>query len=53
MTETEHNRIDEPAPEESPFATPPVEGMPFERGSEEDAAIERVLEKSTTRSGES
>jgi hypothetical protein len=51
MTETEHNRIDEPAADESPFATPPVEGMPFERGSEEDKAIERVLEKSTTRSG--
>ena len=52
MTETKRDRTDEPAPEESPFATPPVEGMPFERGSEEDAAIERVLEKSAApRSG--
>ena len=49
MTETEHDRTDEPALEDSPFATPPVEGMPFERGSDEDAAIERVLEKSATR----
>ena len=47
MTETESDRTThEPALEESPFATPAVEGMPFVRGSEEDAAIERVLEKS-------
>jgi hypothetical protein len=36
-------------PEGSPFATPPVEGLPFKRGSEEDAAIKRVLQKSAAR----
>ena len=31
--------------DESPFTTPPVEGMPFERGSAEDAAIRRILDR--------
>ncbi len=48
MTETDHSRsgAHDPNVDDSPFATPPIEGMPFERGSEEDAAIQRVLEKS-------
>jgi hypothetical protein len=41
-----------PVPKGSPFATPPVEGLPFKRGSEEDEAIKRVLQKSAARSDE-
>jgi hypothetical protein len=29
--------------EESPFAAPPVEGMPYEDGSDEDRAIQQVI----------
>jgi hypothetical protein len=29
--------------EDSPFSTPPVEGMPYEDGSDEDRAIEQVI----------
>jgi hypothetical protein len=32
-------------PDATPFVSPPIEGMPFERGSEEDAAIQRVIER--------
>jgi hypothetical protein len=39
----------DPVPDGSPFVTPPVEGLPFKRGSEEDVAIKRVLEKSEAR----
>jgi hypothetical protein len=31
-------------PEASPFALPPVEGLPFDRNSEEAAAIRGVIE---------
>jgi hypothetical protein len=33
-------------PEESPFETPAIEGLPFERDSEEAHAIRRVIEES-------
>lgn len=29
--------------EESPFSAPPVEGMPYEDGSDEDRAIQQVI----------
>jgi hypothetical protein len=53
MTETDQEKGPASArpPDESPFATPAVEGMPYERGSEEEAAIERVLEKPARNSG--
>ena len=35
-----------PDPETSPFAAPPIEGIPYEKGSEEDAAIRRVVRES-------
>lgn len=35
-----------PDPEESPFEVPPIEGLPFEKGSEEDQAIQRIIEES-------
>jgi hypothetical protein len=52
MTEIDRSSETARDPDESPFATPAVEGLPFERGGEEDAAIDRVLEKSATRSDE-
>ena len=54
MTETDQSRSGVPDPKlpESPFPTPPVEGMPFERGSEEDAAIQRILETAKSRSAD-
>jgi hypothetical protein len=30
-------------PESSPFAAPPIEGMPYERGSDEDHAVGRII----------
>lgn len=30
-------------PDASPFRAAPIEGLPFERGSEEDEAIKRIL----------
>lgn len=30
-------------PDSSPFRAAPIEGIPFERGSEEDEAIKRIL----------
>jgi hypothetical protein len=30
-------------PDASPFSVPPIEGIPFEKGSEEDEAIKRIL----------
>jgi hypothetical protein len=32
-------------PDDSPFETPPIEGIPFEKGSEEDLAIRRILDE--------
>jgi hypothetical protein len=32
-------------PEASPFALPPIEGLPFDRDSNEAAAIRRVIEE--------
>lgn len=34
---------DWPDPDASPYKAPPVEGMPYERGSDEDLAIRRVI----------
>ncbi len=39
----------EPDPNESPFTPGPIEGIPFKRGSEEDLAIRRILEKKRLR----
>jgi hypothetical protein len=50
MTEIDRSPESARDPNESPFVTPAVEGMPFERGGEEDAAIDRVLEKSAAQS---
>lgn len=47
MSEVEPSQR-EPDPEESPFEPGPIEGMPYERGSEEDQAIRRIIEKSGT-----
>lgn len=47
MSEVERSER-EPDSEESPFESAPVEGMPYERGSEEDQAIRRIIEKSGT-----
>lgn len=33
----------EPAPDESPFELPPIEGIPFDDDSDEARAIERVI----------
>ena len=32
-------------PEASPFALPPIEGLPFDRDSDEAVAIRRVIEE--------
>jgi len=32
-------------PEASPFPLPPIEGLPFDRDSEEAVAIRRVIEE--------
>lgn len=32
-------------PDASPFALPPIEGLPFDRDSDEAAAIRRVIEE--------
>jgi hypothetical protein len=37
-----HREVD---PEESPFALPPIEGLPFDRDSDEALAIRRVIEE--------
>jgi len=48
MTDTPEKRPRRPAfdPDESPFETPSVEGIPYERGSDEDLAVRRVIEES-------
>lgn len=35
--------------DESPFESPPIEGLPFDKDSEEARAIERVLAEAETR----
>ena len=44
-------------PDESPFESPPIEGLPFDDDSEEARAIERVIQEAeqqrTTERGES
>jgi len=47
VSEVERSKA-EPDPEESPFEAGPIAGMPYERGSEEDLAIRRIIEKSGT-----
>jgi hypothetical protein len=39
----------QPDPDDSPFEAQPIEGKPFKRGSEEDLAIRRVIEKYRSR----
>ncbi len=41
---SEAPRDEHPHPTESPFQTPPVEGIPYSRGSDEERAIDRILE---------
>jgi hypothetical protein len=36
-------------PDATPFAAPPTEGIPYEKGSEEERAIERILERARQR----
>ena len=36
-------------PNDSPFAPAPTEGIPYEKGSEEDLAIERILRRTRDR----
>jgi hypothetical protein len=51
--------IDEPEepaavePGESPFELPPIEGLPYEKGSLEDIAVRRVIEESDRESAAS
>lgn len=45
MSEVERSKH-EPDPEESPFEAGPIAGLPFEKGSEEDLAIQRILDES-------
>ena len=42
MAEAEHiaDRVD---PDESPFAVPPIAGLPFKKDSEEARAIRRII----------
>jgi hypothetical protein len=39
----------EPNPDDDAFEPGPIEGMPYKRGSEEDLAIRRVIEKYRSR----
>lgn len=47
----EHDKEAVPAvdPDESPFAVPPIEGLPFDDDSEEARAIARVIEEAERR----
>jgi hypothetical protein len=46
MTESEKTTLPPGVdPDESPFETPAIEGMPFKRGSAEDLAIRRIVER--------
>ena len=40
------DEVEDPNRDDSPFAVPAVEGIPYERDSEEDLAIKRVIEES-------
>ena len=42
---TEQEAKPEPSPNDSPFAVPPVEGIPFPKDSEEARAIRDVIEQ--------
>lgn len=42
---TEETAPLEPDPDDSPFWVPPIEGMPYKKGSLEDRAIKRVIRK--------
>jgi hypothetical protein len=42
---TEEKLDREVDPEASPFALPPIEGLPFDRDSDEAAAIRKVIEE--------
>ena len=47
MSDEHVNQADaaEPDPNEGPFKAGPIEGMPYKRGSEEDLAIRRIIER--------
>ena len=45
MTEPDGAERRDVEPDESPFALPAIEGLPFKKGSEEDLAIRRVIEE--------
>jgi hypothetical protein len=51
MNEEQPTKPSPPAPDlnESPFTPGPIEGIPYKRGSEEDLAIPRILEKARLR----
>jgi len=45
MSQTPDPSTTPPDPDESPFEIPPIEGLPYKRGSVEEKAIERVIEE--------
>jgi hypothetical protein len=47
MSEKHNSQPDpaQPDPNDGPFTPGPIEGMPFKRGSEEDLAIQRIIER--------
>lgn len=45
MTDDPSSKTEEPDPDDSPFDIPPIEGIPFKKGSEEDLAIKRILRR--------
>lgn len=46
MTDDPSSKTEEPDPNDSPFEIPPIEGIPFKKGSEEDLAIKRIIRES-------
>lgn len=43
MTEAEAEKVEAVDPNESPFSVPPIAGIPYGRGSEEDLAIRAII----------
>jgi hypothetical protein len=52
MSEAEH-LPEEADPDSTPFEAPPVEGIPYDRGSEEDEAVKRVIREAESRGAKS
>jgi hypothetical protein len=44
MSGTEAKDRPAPDPDSTPFETPPIEGLPYRRNSDEDLAIRRIIE---------